>query len=65
MFTICDESGSSKVGEVKICDDYMPGNRVSLHPLETLNGARSVQGVRYTLAWVAEELSFRRETMVL
>ena len=39
----------------------MPGNKVSSHPLETLNGVRGVHEVSNTLAWLAEELTSRNE----
>ena len=43
----------------------MPGNKVSSHPLETLNGVRGVQEVSNTLAWLAEELTSRNEIIML
>ena len=33
----------------------MPRKKLSSHPLETLNGVRGVQGVRNTLAGLAQE----------
>ena len=43
----------------------MPGNKVSSHPLETLNGVHGVPGVRTTLAWLAEDLSSGNEIPLL
>ena len=43
----------------------MPGNKVSSHPLKTLNGVRGVQEVRNNVARLAEELSSGNEIIVL
>ena len=43
----------------------MPGNKVSSHPLETLDGVREVHEVSNTLAWLAEELTSRNELIIL
>ena len=43
---------------------YMPGNKVSSHPLETLNGVRGVHEVSNTLAWLAEEVTSRNTILI-
>ena len=43
----------------------MPGSKVSSHPQETLNGVRGVHEVSNTLAWLAEEVTFRNEIILL
>ena len=43
----------------------MPGNTVSSHPLETLNGVCGVHEVSNTLAWLAEEVTSRTEIVIL
>ena len=50
---------------LKLLSMSMPGNKVSSHPLETLNGVRGVHEVSNTLAWLAEELTSRNEIIIL
>ena len=49
----------------KLLSMSMPGNKVSPHLLETLNGMRRLQGVRGTLAWLAEGLSSWNEGIII